>query len=154
MATPDNPATVSRSRSRAVRLLAVVGGGLVLGVLVFFGVGRWLVVEDPLAKARAIVVLSGAMPSRALEAAKLYREGYAPEVWLTHSMEPGKSLEEVFTGLLALGVLFLFDLLDLLSSCWLIGGRAGGRQEFSLGKRNAECCCAGCRRGACSMANW
>jgi uncharacterized SAM-binding protein YcdF (DUF218 family) len=95
MATPDNPAAVSRSRSRAVRLLAVVGGGLVLGVLVFFGVGRWLVVEDPLAKARAIVVLSGAMPSRALEAAKLYREGYAPEVWLTHSMEPGKSLEEM-----------------------------------------------------------
>jgi len=95
MATPDNPATVSRSRSRAVRLLAVVGGGLVLGVLVFFGVGRWLVVEDPLAKARAIVVLSGAMPSRAIEAAKLYREGYAPEVWLTHSLEPGKSLEEM-----------------------------------------------------------
>jgi uncharacterized SAM-binding protein YcdF (DUF218 family) len=95
MATPDNPATVSRSRSHARGILAVVGAGLVLGALVFFGVGRWLVVEDPLAKARAIVVLSGAMPSRAIEAAKLYREGYAPEVWLTHSMEPGKTLEEM-----------------------------------------------------------
>jgi uncharacterized SAM-binding protein YcdF (DUF218 family) len=95
MATPDNPATVSRSRSRALCILAGVGGGLVLAVLVFFGVGRWLVAEDPLAKARAIVVLSGAMPLRAIEAAKLYREGYAPEVWLTHSMEPGKTLQEM-----------------------------------------------------------
>ncbi len=48
--------------------------------------------EDPLEKARAIVVLSGAMPLRAIEAAKLFREGYAPEVWLTHSAEPGETL--------------------------------------------------------------
>jgi uncharacterized SAM-binding protein YcdF (DUF218 family) len=95
MATPDKPATVSPSRSRALRILAVVGGGLVLAMLIFLGVGRWLVVEDPLARARAIVVLSGAMPLRAIEAAKLYREGYAPEVWLTHSMEPGKTLQEM-----------------------------------------------------------
>jgi uncharacterized SAM-binding protein YcdF (DUF218 family) len=61
----------------------------------FFGVGRWLVVEDRLAKARAIVVLSGAMPLRAIEAAKLYREGYAPEIWLTHSTEPGAILVEM-----------------------------------------------------------
>jgi len=58
-------------------------------------VGRWLVVEDPLVKARAIVVLSGAMPLRAIEAGKLYREGYAPEIWLTHSTEPGETLEEM-----------------------------------------------------------
>ena len=48
--------------------------------------------EDPLAKARAIAVLSGGMPSRAKEAAKLYSEGYAPEIWLTHSAEPGETL--------------------------------------------------------------
>src|SRR5258708_12610682 len=35
------------------------------------------------------------MPLRAVEAAKLYREGYAPEIWLTHSTEPGKTLEEM-----------------------------------------------------------
>jgi uncharacterized SAM-binding protein YcdF (DUF218 family) len=68
---------------------------LVLAVTIFFGVGSWLVVEDPLERARAIVVLSGAMPLRAIEAAKLYREGYAPEIWLTHSSEPGKTLEEM-----------------------------------------------------------
>jgi uncharacterized SAM-binding protein YcdF (DUF218 family) len=28
-----------------------------------------------------------------MEAAKLYRQGYAPEVWLTHSLEPGESLK-------------------------------------------------------------
>jgi uncharacterized SAM-binding protein YcdF (DUF218 family) len=96
MTNPDNPATVSRSRSRAWRVLSVVGGGgLVVVLVIFFGVGRWLVVEDPLVRARAIVVLSGAMPLRAIEAAKLYRQGYAPEIWLTHSAEPGETLEEM-----------------------------------------------------------
>jgi uncharacterized SAM-binding protein YcdF (DUF218 family) len=68
---------------------------LVLAAVIFFGVGRWLVVEDPLVKARAIVVLSGAMPLRAVEAAKLYRQGYAPEIWLTRSTEPGETLEKM-----------------------------------------------------------
>ena len=87
---------VSRSRSRALRLLSISGGaGLVLAAVIFFGLGRWLVVEDPLVKAQAIVVLSGAMPLRAIEAAKLYREGYAPEIWLTYSTEPGETLEEM-----------------------------------------------------------
>lgn len=96
MATPDSPAVVPRSRSRVLRLLSITGCiGLVLAAVIFFGLGRWLVVEDPLVKAQAIVVLSGAMPLRAIEAAKLYREGYAPEIWLTHSAEPDKTLEEM-----------------------------------------------------------
>jgi uncharacterized SAM-binding protein YcdF (DUF218 family) len=94
MASPDNRIVVSRLRLRALRVLfASAGGGLVLALVIFLGVGRWLVVEDPLTKVRAIVVLSGAMPVRAIEAAKLYREGYAPEVWLTHSTEPAETLE-------------------------------------------------------------
>jgi DUF218 domain len=32
------------------------------------------------------------MPIRALEAAKLFREGYAPQIWLTRSEEPAASL--------------------------------------------------------------
>src|SRR5882672_5315692 len=95
MASSKNPATVLRSRSRALLILSAVCGGLILGIVLFLGVGRWLVVEDPLVKASAIVVLSGAMPLRAIEAAKLYREGYAPEIWLTHSTEPGETLEEM-----------------------------------------------------------
>jgi uncharacterized SAM-binding protein YcdF (DUF218 family) len=73
-------------------LLAAVLTSLLLAIVCFFGVGRWLVVEDPLAKAQAIAVLSGSMPLRAMEAARLYRRGYAPEVWLTHSAEPGETL--------------------------------------------------------------
>jgi uncharacterized SAM-binding protein YcdF (DUF218 family) len=96
MATPDHPAAVSWLRFRRRRiLLAVSATGLVLAAAIFFGVGRWLVVEDPLVKARAIVVLSGGMPVRAIEAAKLYREGYAPEIWLTHSAEPGETLGDM-----------------------------------------------------------
>jgi len=95
MANPDNSAKLARPRSRAWRILFVVGGGLLPVLVIFFGAGRWLVVEDPLVKARTILVLSGAMPLRAIEAAKLYREGYAPEIWLTHSAEPGETLEEM-----------------------------------------------------------
>ncbi len=94
MPSSDNPAVVRQLSSRALRVLFVsVGAGLVLALVIFLGIGPWLVVEDPLAKAGAIVVLSGAMPVRAMEAAKLYREGYAPEVWLTHSTEPAQTLD-------------------------------------------------------------
>lgn len=96
MADSKDPATPARLRSRARRVFAIaLGCLLVMAVAAFFGVGRWLTVEDPLAKAGAIVVLSGGMPLRAIEAAKLYREGYAPEVWLTHSTDPGETLAKM-----------------------------------------------------------
>ena len=87
-------AILPRERGRR-GLLAVCLGASLIAVVCFFGVGRWLVVEDPLVKARAIAVLSGNLPVRAIEAAKLYREGYAPEIWLTHSTEPGETLAEM-----------------------------------------------------------
>jgi uncharacterized SAM-binding protein YcdF (DUF218 family) len=94
MATsPNTGAVVPQRNRRKFILAAIVCAVLVLGLVVFFGVGRWLVVEDPVGKARAIAVLSGGMPLRALEAAKLYRDGYAPEVWLTYTSEPGESLK-------------------------------------------------------------
>jgi uncharacterized SAM-binding protein YcdF (DUF218 family) len=64
-------------------------------LIIFLGVGRWLVVEDPLDKAQAIVVLSGGMPMRAREAAKLYNAGYAPQIWLTRGVEPAAALQEM-----------------------------------------------------------
>jgi uncharacterized SAM-binding protein YcdF (DUF218 family) len=70
-------------------LAAVLG----IGVIMFFGVGRWLVVEDNLEKTQAILVLSGRMPLRAIEAARLYNNGYAAEVWLTRPSEPAASLQ-------------------------------------------------------------
>jgi uncharacterized SAM-binding protein YcdF (DUF218 family) len=72
----------------AIVLLIAIAAILVL----FLNVGRWLVVEDPLEKASAIVVLSGRIPMRALEAARLYQSGWAPQVWLTHPNEPTASL--------------------------------------------------------------
>jgi uncharacterized SAM-binding protein YcdF (DUF218 family) len=65
---------------------------ILLSVVLLLNVGRWLVVEDPLTKAQAIVVLSGRLPMRALAAAKLYRDGFAPEVWVTHPAQPSASL--------------------------------------------------------------
>jgi uncharacterized SAM-binding protein YcdF (DUF218 family) len=96
MANLENTAGASRRRSRKLGFAAaVVSGALLLAIVVFLGVGRWLVVEDKLVKSRAIAVLSGGMPIRAMEAAKLYRQGYAPEIWLTHSSEPGETLGEM-----------------------------------------------------------
>jgi uncharacterized SAM-binding protein YcdF (DUF218 family) len=102
MANPQDSAAGTQPHSRTWRILAIAACCfLAVAVAAFFGVGRWLTVEDPLEKAGAIAVLSGSMPLRALEAAKLYREGYAPEVWLTHSTEPGEILKKMsipFTG--------------------------------------------------------
>jgi uncharacterized SAM-binding protein YcdF (DUF218 family) len=93
MPIQGSPDSISRPRSRTRRVLLAIGGFcVVVAGVIFFGIGRWLVLEDPLEKASAIVVLSGAMPLRAIEAGKLYREGYAPEIWLTHSVEPGETL--------------------------------------------------------------
>ena len=49
--------------------------------------GRWLVVADPLQPARAIIVFGGHVPFRAMEAAALYKQGLAREVWLTQGTE-------------------------------------------------------------------
>jgi len=54
------------------------------------GVGHWLVVADPLEQAEAIVVLSGHLPFRAMEAASIFKGGWAPEVWLTSAVQPAK----------------------------------------------------------------
>ncbi len=87
MATSPNPPAATPQARRWI-IVAVVGCSvMILALAAFFGVGRWLVVEDPVEKARAIAVLSGRMPVRAVEAAKLYRRGYAPEVWLTQIHE-------------------------------------------------------------------
>jgi len=73
--------------------LSILIGSLAVGFFVFLNLGRWLDHEDTLQKAAAIAVLSGRMPDRALEAAKLYKEGYAPQVWLSYSVEPGATLQ-------------------------------------------------------------
>lgn len=91
--SPYSSVVVTPRKRRAIIVAAVACGLTALALAAFFRVGRWLVVEDPLAKVRAIVVLSGRMPVRAIEAAKLYRQGYSREVWITQPAEPGASLK-------------------------------------------------------------
>jgi uncharacterized SAM-binding protein YcdF (DUF218 family) len=53
-------------------------------------IGRALVVSDILQKADAIVVLGGSLPFRSAEAARLCREGWAPQVWITAPEGPSE----------------------------------------------------------------
>ena len=71
---------------RALVLAALLGTGTVLLWWGASGIGQWLMVADALEPAKAVVVLSGRVPFRAMEAASIYREGLAPEVWLTREV--------------------------------------------------------------------
>jgi uncharacterized SAM-binding protein YcdF (DUF218 family) len=81
---------------RRPRLWPVVAVALI-GFIVagFLNLGRWLIREDPLESADAIAVLSGRMPERAREAARIYKQGCAPEVWLTRAIEPRETLQKL-----------------------------------------------------------
>ncbi len=95
-------ARVKPGLRRAVAVLVVLG---VIAVLLPWGargLGQWLVVADPLEPARAIVVLSGRIPFRAMEAAALFRAGWAPEVWLTAE---ARTPEEAALGRLGITML-------------------------------------------------
>ena len=71
-------------------VLALLVAGCVGGLLY---VGRWLVVEDPLEQAHAIVVLSGHLPDRVMEAARIYQGNYAAQVWVSQPVSPAPQLE-------------------------------------------------------------
>jgi uncharacterized SAM-binding protein YcdF (DUF218 family) len=89
-----------KSTARRLRVFLGIFGALILlaattGLVILCGVGKWLVREDPLQQATAIAVLSGNIPTRALEAAALYHEGYAKEIWLTHPDVHADALKEL-----------------------------------------------------------
>jgi uncharacterized SAM-binding protein YcdF (DUF218 family) len=74
--------TIKRVGRRLLIVLVVLAFLTGTGFWISKNVGRWLVVDDTLEPARAIVVLSGLTPYRAMQAADIYRQGWAPEVWL------------------------------------------------------------------------
>jgi len=57
--------------------------------IILRSVGEYLVVEDTLQTAEAIVVLNGSAPLRVLEAARLYKEGWAPKIILSQALRRG-----------------------------------------------------------------
>jgi uncharacterized SAM-binding protein YcdF (DUF218 family) len=78
-----------KSRIAAISVFAFL---CCLAFVAVRGAGRWLIREDPLAKADEIIVLSGAMPARAEEAAKVFQQGYAPVVWVSLPTSPREEL--------------------------------------------------------------
>ncbi len=89
----SSPATgpLRRLVARAVVLLVVL---LVFAAAWFVPrAGRFLIVEDPLAKSDAIVVMAGSRAERWLEAVDLYRDGWAPRIVLSPGhVEPAEAL--------------------------------------------------------------
>ncbi len=90
--------------------MTVRGRGLVVAALVLVAlavvahgpalrlIGRALVVEDPIAKADAIVVVAGGTPSREDAAAALFREGLAPDVVLSNPLTPDRVRQLITMG--------------------------------------------------------
>lgn len=72
-------ALASHYRYGAVLLVVVLLAGFA-HVPILREIASVLIVEDPLQKAGAIVALGGQTPFREIEAAELYREGWAPSV--------------------------------------------------------------------------
>jgi len=74
-------------RGGARVLLAALGAAalaVVLAALAAWGLGRWIDYSQEPRPADMIVVLSGGL-ARTFYAADLFRDGYAPEVWLSRS---------------------------------------------------------------------
>ena len=71
-----------------VRLGVLIALILIVALYIFRGAGRWLDREDPLSHADVIFVLGGGMPQRAVEAGKVFAQGYAPEVWCSRPDSP------------------------------------------------------------------
>ncbi len=87
---------LAESSSRMRRWLIPSGIFLLIVVAaatLFVTVGNWLVVEDPLVHADVIVVLSGRLPERALEAARIYKAGYSDMVWISPPISPVEELK-------------------------------------------------------------
>ena len=86
---------VSKAKLRRYVILSCMVLVLAMVVAGCRGVGRWLIKQDAISPAGAIVVLSGGTPYRAEEAANLFRMGYAPQVWVSLPISPARELEKL-----------------------------------------------------------
>ncbi|TAK21909.1 MAG: YdcF family protein [Chloroflexota bacterium] len=83
---PGGDSRGGRAIQRLTRLIAavlfVVAFGSALAPRALAALGQFLIVDEPLRPAAAILVLGGAVPYREMAAADLYRAGWAPRVVL------------------------------------------------------------------------
>lgn len=88
------PASGFPTRASRPRTFIVAAAVIALALLAyaFANVGRFLSREDPIGKADAIAVLAGTRMDRALEAADLYKAGYAPRIVLSRQV-PERSFQ-------------------------------------------------------------
>ena len=88
-------------RNRTLRWAAVLVAGMALvgiaHVPILREVASFLIIEDSLEPAAAIVALGGEPPFREMEAAKLYREGWAPRVVIVRGArrDESKTLQDI-----------------------------------------------------------
>ncbi|HYE89269.1 MAG TPA: YdcF family protein [Vicinamibacterales bacterium] len=83
----------------SLRLALILGAVLLIAAYPFARLGSWLVVEDPLQKADAIVVLGGTMYERPLGAVDLFHAGYAPRIYLLREAPDYGEAEIIRRGL-------------------------------------------------------
>jgi uncharacterized SAM-binding protein YcdF (DUF218 family) len=110
---------------RLFQCVAVLVAGLLLAGFasgpILRGIALFLIVEDPLEHAAAIVPLAGQTPFREMEAAKLYRAGWAPRVVIMRDAPNGQAWELSREVLIRQGV--------PASAIVAITGKAGGTLE-------------------------
>jgi uncharacterized SAM-binding protein YcdF (DUF218 family) len=80
------PSTHSGGRLRRI-LVVVVIAMILAGAYATARIGPYLATEDPLVRSDAIFVLAGTRMLRPLEAADLYKEGYAPQLVITRDRD-------------------------------------------------------------------
>jgi uncharacterized SAM-binding protein YcdF (DUF218 family) len=93
--------------------------------------GGWLVVQDPLAPAGAIVVLSGGMPYRAREAARIYQQNLAAEIWVSQPLSQRAELEK-------LGITFVDESFYSQKALIALGVPANAIHVFQTAAANTE----------------
>jgi uncharacterized SAM-binding protein YcdF (DUF218 family) len=85
---------------RFLRLSAIIlAPVLLISFVVLRGLGSWLVVQDPLAQSDAIVVLGGTMYERQMEAVDLFKEGWAPRIYVLRELADWGEAELIARGI-------------------------------------------------------
>ena len=76
-----------------VRSAIILAPLLILGIIALRGLGSFLVHEDPLEKADGIMILGGTMYERQLEAVDLYKDGWAPRLFMLREVSDWGEVE-------------------------------------------------------------